>query len=218
MARRGRKPRTSRSKLREQLIAKGLPMVIKEGPLRFKVDELCNKQGISKRTFYEIFESKEIFLAEVVQLLLEQTYETLRNAEGETALDQLMNWNVNVVNLLRDLPLTTVDELQKHYPAVWDTVIRFLNNKVLPLLLENIERGKQEGLYRKELDDLVIARFRMHLFEFVYDRRFLREWDSPADTYMQISDVTTRGMLTEKGMKRYLQILEALKRNETSLS
>jgi hypothetical protein len=59
-------------------------------------------------------------------------------------------------------------DLQKYYPRVWDDVLAFKREAVYNHIIDNINDGVKEGLYRNDLNYDIIARVyvsRMEMYQ-----------------------------------------------------
>lgn len=124
---------------REKIIAAMKEMAFIRGFSRVTVDELAGRTGISKRTIYRYFDSKneivsavlEDFMSAVemkVQQVLDSPYDPVKKIE-------------NVVHVVSQSAMLiqspALYDLQKHYPGLWDKIEQFRAQKV-QLVFEKI--------------------------------------------------------------------------------
>ena len=54
--------------------------------------------------------------------------------------------------LSEGISLSFIKELKRYHSTVFIQVIKYINTVIIPFVIENIKRGKREGLYKKDLN------------------------------------------------------------------
>ena len=120
------------------------------------IDDLCKKMGMSKKTFYEYFATKEDLVGAVLERKNKEVSEQFKRIEGRgNAIDELLAFMG-----MHRLWATTSEEkspamyydLQKYYPQLWHKSVEQKELRARSFFTSNIQRGIDEGLYRKEID------------------------------------------------------------------
>ncbi len=135
------------------------------------MDEISRNLGISKKTLYKYYKNK----GELVKRSVEAQIQEMQNRFSEVqegtdcrnAIDCLMKLN-KVVNeeIARFHPLI-VYELKRYYPEAHKLLHTHRRDSTLQGILENIKRGKKEGLYRENLDPEFISNLYLHMTDFL---------------------------------------------------
>ncbi|MCL6447893.1 MAG: TetR/AcrR family transcriptional regulator [Armatimonadetes bacterium] len=114
------------------------------------VDELAARAGISKRTIYRYFNSKEEIIALVVEDLLLSLEEKVQEA-----LESSNNPVEKITNVIKLIPKSSnllsplvLHDLQKHYPHLWEKVEQFRAGKIQQTF-ENLLANDEQGFFRK---------------------------------------------------------------------
>ena len=77
-------------------------------------------------------------------------------------------------------------------------------------LLRNIERGQQEGFYRKDFDAKLISRLHMAMVQTMTNPATIEEFGRPlSELQQELHAYHLRGIATEEGMAYYHQRNEA---------
>lgn len=135
--------------MRERILEGFKKISLTEGFHGATVDELSSRTGVSKRTIYRYFSSKDELVNAVMDDIIKMT-ETKVNAAMasekkpvEKVLDaiKIVSQNTEVLRpvIMRDL--------QKYYPHVWDRVEKFRAQKVQQFI-EMLVVGNREGYFR----------------------------------------------------------------------
>ena len=138
----------------ENIIGKATSLFSKDGTQSVSMDDIARHCGISKKTIYIFFGSKEILITEIVEILLAENIETLDNIQA-ASLDPVAEMEKLFDNLQKTTKILTpflVGEIRQHYPNAYHLLRQFQNNKIRPFVIQNIKRGVNENIYRGNLD------------------------------------------------------------------
>lgn len=181
-----------------------------------RTDELSQKIGISKRTLYEHFPSKEALFEEVIDRELARTQEYVEGiiehieSNPEANLIEEINkmWQLNAdsaIKFTRDF----FDDMQKYTPHLWQKIYNF-RQKVIEKNFSRIYRvGVQQGLFRSDINVEIL--FVMHLTlvqNLVTPEMLMRLQASPKEIMGTILTVIFHGVLTEKARLQYAEFCE----------
>lgn len=121
--------------------------IFKEKGVKFTMDDIANKLGVSKRTLYENIDSKETLL----NLLVDEVFDSIAEQGSLIIENQSMNDIEKLKRLLTILPTSfnTIDytkifEIRKFYPNIYEKIIRRLDSGWEPtgnLMNKCIEQG-----------------------------------------------------------------------------
>jgi hypothetical protein len=132
--------------------------------------------------------------------------------EFGNAIEELILVNKHVINLLKEYNPSTAYDLKKYYPDLFKKFQEQRLKEMFNWVLNNIKRGKKEGLYRNELDEHIIAKLFVHRNEVLIiesDTFDLNEFTSNKFISEMII-YHIRGIATEKG-------IEVLNKNQNNI-
>jgi AcrR family transcriptional regulator len=170
------------------------------------MDDVAKELSVSKKTLYQHFKNKDELVSEVASLHM--------NRE-KTEFDQIAKASANAIEELFLLSKcmrehvfkinpSLLYDLEKYHADAWDIFQQFKKQTIMKQVIENIERGIEEGYYRKGIDPNVIAILRMEVIQMVFnDRIFPRDQFDFVEVQLQIFDHFVHGLLSEKGKKQY---------------
>ena len=186
--------------LRDKIIAAATRAFVERGIRQVKMDDVASVLTISKRTLYEIFETKEELLFECVK----QYYDN-RSSRMEVKSQHCKN----VMEILLATYKMKVEEFRQTNPqfyadlAKYPQVAQFLNkqNQLMRTKMENfIDRGRNEGFFRQDVNYGIAAHIFDALGEYVVGRQLYRQYDIE-EIFHNLIFVSLRGLCTEKGIK-----------------
>ncbi|NML21434.1 TetR/AcrR family transcriptional regulator [Pseudoflavitalea sp. G-6-1-2] len=125
----------------------------RQGIRNVSTNAVAKECGISKKTLYLFFESKEILLQEVVdsQIARVNQFMSMFNGISPDAITELNNFFGCIESLLDVFTPQFLNETAKIYPAVHSRINGFRDEVVVPFIHQNIGRGMAEETYRTDL-------------------------------------------------------------------
>lgn len=147
-------------KQKENIVQFAVEKMCKVGIRSVSIDDICRELGISKKTFYVYFESKDQLVREMLTLH-EQKLECkmLREVEGKDIMLVLQEWGKMARRTEKDFKQTPpiVYDLQKYYPNLYVQHKEHLCEMMYRNLVPFIQKGQHLGVFRKELDADITA-------------------------------------------------------------
>lgn len=131
--------------MKERIANAAIREMTKRG-MRFSIREVTSELGISTKTFYQYFESKE----QVISFIIEQSIQDMKEAEAELMNDASLSMKQKLKKTLVLLPRSFVihdvrilQELKQRYPEQWKLVDDYVNHAwdSFRLLLKEGEKG-----------------------------------------------------------------------------
>lgn len=172
------------------------------------MDEIANQLGVSKKTIYQSFSDKDELVDAVIVDILKynkdccQSYKTkAQNAIQEVFLAmemlQVMFDNMNPAIL---------HDIERNHPATFKKFKEYKYKYLFEIVKENIERGKEEELYRPEVNTDVIAKIRLETMMLPFNEQlFPKNKFSLVTLHQQLIEYFLFGIASLKGYKLILK-------------
>jgi AcrR family transcriptional regulator len=127
------------------------------------MDDVASELGISKKTLYQWFDSKDDLVFKVLDhhISREKSMCLKRAAEAKNAIDEILVLVEANSQELANMRTNIVNDLQKYHPSAWEMIQKFQYDFVFRIIRDNLDRGRKEGLYREDFDIDIIAK--LHL-------------------------------------------------------
>ena len=200
--------------MKEDIVKRALNDFMQYGFKTFTMDDLANKMGISKKTLYEHFPSKNDLVETTLDYALEMS---CKNADafvqGEGSVIENVYRNQKkvqeVFNINSDRPIW---ELQKYYPKTYERMeSEFAKSDVL-FIDKLLEKGWKEGLFRKDINVDFYKIFYTSVQRLRSITRTFPEREFPFwETIYTILEYFFRILVNEKGLKELERVLEEVK-------
>jgi AcrR family transcriptional regulator len=190
---------------KEQLTRKAHNMFMRLGIKSVSMDDIAREMGVSKKTIYGEVSNKE----ELIQLVMEDDYcedmETLalNREEAVDAIDEFLRNSRYFIRQMRAMSPATLRDLQKYYPVIWKSQVQNHHLEFRKSLTVNLERGLEEGIYRDDLDPVIIARFYSSMMMSVIDTSVFPAQERPiTEIISQLSRYHFHGIVNQFGRER----------------
>jgi AcrR family transcriptional regulator len=153
---------TASEDVRERIIRAASDRFTEEGFSSVPVEEIAAALGMSKKTFYKHFTSKEELLLVVTERILEGIHrQFVAIVEQDTPfLEKLEALVTFLGEKLTRLSRPMMRDLQRHSPLIWARVQQFRRERISNDFKGLLLRGADEGFVRKDVDiDLFLLAF-----------------------------------------------------------
>lgn len=168
------------------------------------IDDICRELGISKKTFYVYFETKNLLIDELLHRKEQMLYDdVVRQSKGKSIADLLVH-SMQIAKSgqdVRQMPSLFYD-LKKYYPQQFEAHLNRLEECNRELLSRFLTRGKQEGIFREELDVELAAVLLAKLHQTMLNKlTTAKDKNLVARVSKYGVDLIFRGMISEEGKK-----------------
>ncbi len=189
--------------LNEKILPASMDLFFSKGIKAVSMDDVARSVGISKRTLYEHYESKDSLLVACIEDILKQRNSKMYNMmDGSMSFIEVITRSIfEAMSFAQNINPQFFADLDKfNYSAVKSSVEQSFEN--LRKRTESlIEQGKRDGLLRKDVNAKLIAHIMVGS-----DKKSFNECVNESEwgrTYVfkQLCSIFLRGMATEKGAK-----------------
>ena len=182
------------------------------------MDDVSRELGISKKTLYEHFRDKEELISKVLELGLIMHQEQMAELDKKNlnALDELMELYKMIHHMFMDYNPSMEYDIRKYYPALFDQMKEARRKSIYETALKNMNKGKKEGLYRKDLNARIIAKLQVFQVENLFDSDlFPIQEITSFKVFHEFYVYNLHGILSDEGRSRFEKMFPKVK---TSLS
>lgn len=197
--------------MKEDIVKRALADFMKYGFKTFTMDDLANVLGMSKKTLYEYFPSKNDLVEACLDYALEISCKNAENfVQGEGSVIENVYYNPKKVqeifNINSDRPIW---ELQKYYPKTYKRMESEFAKTDALFVDKLLEKGWEEGLFRKDINVAFYKIFytyvqRLRSVTDVFPEKEFSFWE----TIYTILEYFFRIIVNEKGLKELERVLE----------
>ena len=185
--------------MKERILEEAERLFWKYGVRSVTMEDIARKLGISKKTIYQHFSDKEQILYQVIesktgrdQFEMEcMVVGTTNPVEELLSVLDMMQKNADQVS-----PNLIID-IKRYYPQAFAIFRQYKEEQIMRSILENIQKGISQGLYRSDINPSILARLRVEQIELAFDNDiFPADQYSMHDIQSELTHHFVRGMLT----------------------
>ena len=146
--------------MRNDILNKATDLFLNYGFKSVTMDDLAQEMGISKKTIYSHFENKTKLVEEATMNLFWEISNGIDHiiALKKNPIEELYEIKKFVMARLKDEKASTLYQLQKYYPRLFETLKKKEIEVMQDCLVDNIRRGMEIGIYRENLNVQFVAR------------------------------------------------------------
>lgn len=157
--------------IQERIREKANELFSRYGIRSVTMDEIASQLGMSKKTIYQYYSDKDQLVEAVAADRIKYSQECcIRDtAIAENAVDEIFKVMEFVEVMFRNMNPSMIHDLEKYHPAGYRKLNEHKNKFLYDMIRRNIERGKEEGLFRPEIDIEIMSRFRLESMMLVFN-------------------------------------------------
>ncbi|NOR88226.1 MAG: TetR family transcriptional regulator [Bacteroidales bacterium] len=144
----------------KNIIEKVTALYLRYGIKSVTMDDVARHLGVSKKTLYTYVKDKNELVERVVDGQIEEhiNQDTQLKSQNLSALQEMLLVFKKVSELLQEINPSYQYDLNKYYPQLCDKFMGFKKGQLYQNIRENLIKGKKEGIYRKEINEDIIAK------------------------------------------------------------
>ena len=199
-------------KVKEYIIIEADSLFSKYGFKSVTMDDIAKQLGISKRTIYQHFSDKDELINVLIDGKLDMYEDELKAyaEEGVNAVQEVFLGIAHIDEWLNTMNAKLFYDLQKYHHAAWLKFKNFKENSLAMGIVENIKRGMQEGVYRRNLNVDVLTQLRLEQGNIIFNA--LHKYTS-TEVWIEITQHFLYGICSLKGKVLIEQYKKQLKTN-----
>lgn len=158
------------------------------------MDDVASELGISKKTLYQMVESKDDLVLKVLEhhIHREKSLCLVQAAEASNAIEEILIVMDSNSQELSQMKTNVIHDLQKYHREGWEMIRNFHYDFVFRIVRDNLLRGRKEGLYRENFDVDILAKLHLATAFNLFDEQIFPD------------GATSRGELFKEYMMHFL--------------
>ena len=124
------------------------------------MDDIARELGISKKTLYQFVDNKQDLIEQIFEkhigeelLIIQQIKE-----EAKDSIDEMLKIARYVLKMVKKVSPTVMYDLEKYYRKTYMQMKELHSRHIFSYILDNIKRGMEKGIYRKDIKPELIAK------------------------------------------------------------
>lgn len=140
--------------MKEKIIAKAIELFFKLGFKNVTMNEIASEMCISKKTIYKYYTSKELLIAESTVSIHKAVHESIDTIVGKNynAIEENFEIRKRFKEMFKTANSSPIYQLKKYYPDIYSVLLSKEIHECKKIFKQNIEKGIQQELYRKDFN------------------------------------------------------------------
>ncbi|GAB3987684.1 TetR/AcrR family transcriptional regulator [Spirosoma daeguense] len=197
--------------MKQRILAEAERLFWKYGVRSVTMEDIAKQLGISKKTIYQHFNDKEQILYQVIQDKTDRNLSEMdcMAMEGANPVEEMLCVLQMMQRQADQVSPNLVVDVKRYYPQAFALFKQYKEDQMMGSILENIQKGIKQDIYRSDINPAILARLRVEQIELAFNNEIF-----PTDQYTmqqiqyELIHHFVRGMLTEKGFTIYNQYVK----------
>jgi AcrR family transcriptional regulator len=208
--------------IKNKILTQGKYLFIQNGIRNTNMDDIARHFSISKKTLYLHFKDKNDLIAQIIKNDTEAKEKAVLQIINENNSKNAIESNFAVFNFvlleLSKLPLLIISEMKKYHPEAWQIIYTHKTTFVRETVTENLKKGLNEGLYRKEINPEIVSALYIGALDNLSNENFFSaQHYSYGDLYIEFIIYHLFGIVSPKGYEIVVKLTENLKNKKNVL-
>jgi len=196
--------------VRARIVDLSKDLFFKKGFARVTMDELASACGISKKTLYLNFPSKEALIQQIIYQVEEDLIDQVSQILNDSTIPVFKRLRdvINVVSLqsLQFAPLF-LEDVKRFQPKSWKDLQDYKKNSIADAVRIVVRDGQEQGYIRKSLPENFIIYVCFTLIDTILRPETMLELSmSFHDVFEHVMSLLFEGFLTDAGRKAVYSI------------
>lgn len=187
----------------KHILEEGFEAITQTGAKSFTVESLAGRLGMSKKTIYKYFPTKEKLIRKIVVFItgkVEQILKKIRETEENPAV-QFIKVMEHISKFASRAPIHLLVQLKSTYPTAWKEIETFRLRRqedFYKILLS----AQEQGFARKEINMRKFSIIFINMINNTFQPEFFLQNDlSIRETINSVKEIISRGIFTPEGLE-----------------
>ena len=183
-----------------------------EGFYKTTMDDVASELGMSKKTIYKFFPSKEDLVMAIAKHFMDRMKNKILPAlnSDKNAIEKLGELIKILAGASEKISPKRMEEMKRHFPAIWNEIDSFRTKMMFENITKVIDQGRKEGLFidypTSIIMNVLVASIRSVVNpDFIMNNNF-----SIIEAARTVFKIIIGGILTEKGKKVFNQTINKM--------
>ncbi|HLF19986.1 MAG TPA: TetR/AcrR family transcriptional regulator [Bacteroidota bacterium] len=180
----------------------------RHGFSRVTMDELAEKMGMSKKTLYKYFSSKDDLLNELVEVAMNQTISRCVAISEDRSVDLVtrLKQTMTIVALeYSKIGKLLLEDIQRNAPHIWKKIDSARREHILTNFARMLREGCDLGIFRKDIDQQLMLLIYTNTIQNIINPDILVQVPfSAAQVFEGVIKIFYEGIMTPEGRAKYL--------------
>lgn len=186
--------------------------LFREGFYKTTMDDVASELGMSKKTIYKFFPSKEDLVMAIAKHFMNKMKGKIVPAlnSDKNAIEKLGELIKILTAASEKVSPNRMEEMKKHFPEIWNEIDSFRTKMMFENITKVINQGKTEGLFIDYPTSIVMNMLVASIRSVVNPDFILNNNFSIIEAARTAFKILIGGIVTEKGKKVFNQTINKM--------
>lgn len=195
---------------KENILVQAEAFFLKYGFRNVTMDDLCKEMGISKKTLYQFFQTKDALVEACIFGYMEKEANKVQQIRQKATdpVDAFYSLSKRALESLKEVSPFVIFDLQKNHPEIWKKFVNHDFEWQYNMLTTNFNTGIEQGFYRPEINASKVAKlFLLQAEGMLRPRIFEPESLELIEAITLRDELFLRSICTELGLERLKKLM-----------
>lgn len=188
----------------ERLLMTAMQEFMQYGFSRISMDDLAIRMGMSKKTLYKYYPSKEELVKAVLELRKQRVGELMSFIETKVPKhafgEKIVQVSQKVAEFLSEIQPHVMFDLKKSFPHIFDDFDTFRKASIVKGFTIALNEGRASGVFRDDIPIELAVHMHLTLISTMMNPEYLSSQQyTPLQVFTMILRCTMEGLCTNKG-------------------
>ncbi len=135
------------------IVERAFESFMQEGPKNFTIESLASDLGMSKKTIYKHFPTKDFLIDKIFEFFtdsIKRKFQSIANSDENPVIKFNLVTNY-LFKKIKHIPSKTIIEVKIRHPHIWKKMEQFRLDNIM-LIAEFFKDAQKQGLAKSEID------------------------------------------------------------------
>jgi AcrR family transcriptional regulator len=192
--------------VRERVLEHARDEFLSRGFSKVTLDEIASDLGISKKTLYKFYPSKEELLRASLHAMMRSAgWELERISSSDKPFaEKLVEAMATMGRYISRFRREGLADVQRYAPSIWKELDKYREEQIVSKLIAMIIQARKENIFRPEVNEQVLIRMLVSSVQGVINPQVLTQSSfSAQDAAQSILKVLFQGALTDTARREF---------------
>jgi len=192
--------------VKERILEHAVDAFLTRGFSKVTVDEIAADLGLSKKTLYKFYPSKEELLRSSLHSMMRSAgWELERIASsGKPLVEKLSTALVTMGKYVSKIRPEAIADFQRFVPSLWKELEQYREEQIVRRIVRMISDAREEGVFREDVNPEILIYMFMNSVRGIINPAILAKHSfSATDAARTIFGVLFEGALTDEARKEF---------------
>ncbi|MBI4428171.1 MAG: TetR/AcrR family transcriptional regulator [Ignavibacteriales bacterium] len=179
------------------------------GVSKVTMEELADKLGMSKKTLYKYFESKDHLLRALIDSIkqdLEQRSQKILADDSIDFIEKLKQTMSCVAMQYSKIGKPLLEDLQRNAPEIWKQIEELRRERIANGFGKMLSEGRRRGIFRNDIDEQLVLMIYSNIIQNIINPDVLVQVPfSASQVFDAVIKIYYEGIMTEEGRAQFLK-------------